>query len=52
MSPSFRFFLSFSLGVLLILSLSACGGSPEEPISGCENPSTFNGPQRQECYPR
>jgi len=58
MSPSFRFLLSFSLTIILILSLSACGGgdfpeddSPDKTIIPVHcHPPTFNGPQPKECY--
>lgn len=57
MSPTFRFFLSFSITILLILSLSACGGGdfPEDDTTAGNKPAhchspTFNGPQPKECY--
>lgn len=58
MSTTFRFFLSFSLTIILILSLSACGGGEPEDDTAPEktsipvhcHPPTFVGPNPKECY--
>jgi hypothetical protein len=56
MSTTFRFFLSFSFTIILILSLSACGGGePEDDIAESAKPAhchppTFVGPNPKECY--
>lgn len=40
-----------SLSILLILSLSGCGGGDESDIpEWCQDPETFVGPQSEECY--
>lgn len=59
MSSISRFLLSFLIGASLIIFLSACGGSfdePEESVKPAEKPAychpqPFNGPQPKECYP-